>query len=118
LPRWKKIQEAKVEPLDKVKNQILTLLQDRKAKEVAYDEADQAYAAASKEKQLDHFAQEKKLKLRETGLFSSGDKIDLDLKIKDSALALSKGDISPVLRLESRLPFSRSWTNKNPGPWN
>jgi len=99
IAKVEEIQEAKVEPLDKVKNQILTLLQNRKAKEVAYDEADQAYAAASKEKQLDHFAQEKKLKLKETGLFSSGDKIDLDLKIKDSALALSKGDISPVLRL-------------------
>ena len=99
IAKVEEIQEAKVEPLDKVKNQILTLLQDRKAKEVAYDEADQAYAAASKEKQLDRFAQEKKLKLRETGLFSSGDKIDLDSKIKDSALALSKGDISPVLRL-------------------
>ena len=99
VAKVEEIQEAKVEPLDKVKNQILTLLQNRKAKEVAYDEADQAYAAASKEKQLDHFAQEKKLKLKETGLFSSGDKIDLDLKIKDSALALSKGDISPVLRL-------------------
>ncbi len=99
IAKVEEIQEAKVEPLDKVKNQILTLLQDRKAKEVAYDEADQAYAAASKEKQLDRFAQEKKLKLKETGLFSSGDKIDLDSKIKDSALALSKGDISPVLRL-------------------
>ena len=93
------IQEAKVEPLAKVKNQILTSLQNRKAKEVAYDEADQAYAAAFKEKQLDRFAKEKNLTLKETGLFSSGDKIDLDPKIKDSALSLSKGDVSPALRL-------------------
>ena len=99
IAKVEEIQEAKVEPLDKVKNQILTSLQNRKAKEVAYDEADQAYAAALKEKQLDRFAKEKKLALKETGLFSSGDKIALDPKLKDSALSLSKGDISPVLRL-------------------
>ena len=99
IAKVEEIQEAKVEPLDKVKNQILTLLQNRKAKEVAYDEADQAYAAVFKEKQLDRFAKDKKLALKETGLFSSGDKIDLNPKIKDSALSLSKGDISPVLRL-------------------
>jgi peptidyl-prolyl cis-trans isomerase D len=93
------IQESKVEPLDKVKGKILDLLQKRKAREVAYDEADQAYAAASKEKQLDGFAKEKKIALKETGLFSSGDKMDLNPKIKDAALSLSKGDISPVLRL-------------------
>ena len=93
------IQEAKIEPLDKVKGQILDFLRNRKAREVAYDEADQAYAAALKEKQLDGFAKEKKLTLKETGLFSSGDKIDLNPKMKDSALSLSKGDISPVLRL-------------------
>ena len=99
IAKVEEIQEAKVDPLDKVKNQILTSLQNRKAKEVAYDEADQAYAAALKEKQLDRFAKEKKLALKETGLFSSGDKIALDPKLKDSALSLSKGDISPVLRL-------------------
>jgi peptidyl-prolyl cis-trans isomerase D len=99
IAKVEEIQEAKVEPLDKVRTRVLALLQNRKAKEVAYDEADQAYAAAFKEKHLDRFAKEKKLALKETGLFSSGDKVDLDPKIKDSALALSKGDISPVLRL-------------------
>jgi hypothetical protein len=39
------------------------------------------------------------LRLKETGLFSASDKIDLDPKLKDSALSLGKGDVSPVLRL-------------------
>jgi peptidyl-prolyl cis-trans isomerase D len=93
------IQEAKVEPLEKVKDQITTFLRTRKAREVAHDEADQAYAAASKEKRFDSFAQEKNLTLKETGLFSANDKVALDPKLMDAALSLSKGDISPVLRL-------------------
>jgi peptidyl-prolyl cis-trans isomerase D len=93
------IQEAKIEPLEKVKNQIQSLLQTRKARELAHDEADQAYAVASKGKNLDGFAREKNLRLKETGLFSANDKIDLDPKLKDSALSLGKGDVSPVLRL-------------------
>ena len=93
------IQEARTEPLEKVREQIQALLRNRKARELAHDEADQAFAAASKEKKLDGFATEKSLTIKETGLFSAGDKSDLDPKLKDSALSLSKGDISPVLRL-------------------
>jgi peptidyl-prolyl cis-trans isomerase D len=93
------VQEAKTEPLEKVKNQVHSLLQNRKAKELAHDEADQAYTRASKDKELDSFAIEKKLTVRETGLFSPGEKIDLHPKLMDSALFLSKGEISPVLRV-------------------
>jgi len=93
------IQEAKVEPLEKVKDQIATFLRTRIARELAHDEADQAYAAASKAKGLDGFAKEKNLRLKETGLFSANDKVDLDPKLKDAALSLSKGEVSPVLRL-------------------
>jgi peptidyl-prolyl cis-trans isomerase D len=93
------IQEGKVEPLEKVKDQIQSILRTRHARELAHDEADQAYAMASKEKQLDGFAKEKNLTIKETSLFSADDKIDLDPKLRDSALFLSKGDVSPVLRL-------------------
>jgi peptidyl-prolyl cis-trans isomerase D len=93
------IQEARVEPLEKVKDQIQTLLRTRKARELAHDEADQAYAVTSQEKPLDAFAKEKNLRIKETSLFSADDKIDLDPKLRDSALSLSKGDTSPVLRL-------------------
>ena len=93
------IQEQKTDPLDKAKGQIQTLLQTRKAREIAHDEADQAYGAAVKEKTLEGFAKEKKLPLKETGIFSAADKVDLDPKLKDAALSLSKGDVSPVLRL-------------------
>jgi peptidyl-prolyl cis-trans isomerase D len=93
------IQEAKVEPLEKVKEQIATFLRTRKARELAHDEADEAYATASKAKGLDSFAKEKNLRLKETGLFSANDKVDLDPKLKDAALSLSKGEVSPVLRL-------------------
>src|SRR4030043_365495 len=93
------IQEARTEPLEKVREQTQELLRNRKARELAHDEADQAFAAASKEKKLDGFAKEKNLALKETGLFSAGDKRGLDPKLKDSALSLSKGDVSPVLRL-------------------
>jgi peptidyl-prolyl cis-trans isomerase D len=93
------IQEARVEPLEKVKDQIQTLLRTRKARELAHDEADQAYAVTSQEKPLDVFAKEKNLRIKETSLFSADDKIDLDPKLRDSALSLSKGDTSPVLRL-------------------
>jgi len=93
------VQEARTEPLEKVQSQIHSLLQNRKAKELAQDEADQAYARASKDRQLDGFASEKKLNIRETALFSIHDKIDLDPKLKEAALSLGKGDISPVFRL-------------------
>ncbi len=93
------IQEQKTDPLDKVKGQIQTFLQTRKAREIAHDEADQAYGAAVKEKTLEGFAKEKGLSLKETGVFSAADKVDLDPKLKDAALSLGKGDVSPVLRL-------------------
>jgi peptidyl-prolyl cis-trans isomerase D len=92
------VQEASTQPLEKVKDQIEALLKNRKASDLAYDLADQAYAAASKDKKLDGFAREKKLKIRETPLFSDQDKVDLDPKLKTAALSLSKGDISPSLR--------------------
>ncbi len=47
------IQEAKTEPLEKVKDQVDALLRNRKAREMAYDLADQAYAVASKDKKLE-----------------------------------------------------------------
>ena len=93
------IQEAKAEPLEKVKDQIDALFRNRKTRDLAYDLADQAYAVASKDKKLDGFAKEKKLTIKETGLFSAEDKIDLDPKLKAAALSLSKGDISPALRV-------------------
>ena len=93
------IQEEKTEPLDKVKDQIQTFLRTRKAREIAHDEADQAYGAAVKGKTLEGFAKEKNLAFKETGLFSAADKVDLDPKLKDAALSLSKGEVSPVLRL-------------------
>ena len=93
------IQEQKTDPLDKAKGQIQTLLQTRKAREIAHDEADQAYGAAVKEKTLERFARERNLPLKETGVFSAADKVDLDPKLKDAALSLSKGEASPVLRL-------------------
>ena len=39
------------------------------------------------------------MSLKETGIFSAADKVDLDPKLKDAALSLGKGDVSPVLRL-------------------
>jgi len=93
------IQEARVEPLEKVKDQIQSLLRTRKARELAYDEADQAYAVAAKGKALDIFAREKNLAIKETSLFSLSEQIELEPKLKDAALSLSKGEISPVLRL-------------------
>jgi peptidyl-prolyl cis-trans isomerase D len=98
--RVDEIQEPKIEPLDKVKDQVLSTLRTRKSKEIAYDEADQAYAIASKERNLDGVAKEKNLQVKETPLFSADDKVDLAQKLKESALSLSKGDISPVLRVE------------------
>jgi len=93
------IQEAKPEPLEKVKDQIDALLRNRKARDMAYDLADQAYAVASKDKKLDGFAEEKKLSVKETPFFSAEDKIDLDPKLKAAALSLGKGDVSPSLRV-------------------
>ncbi|MGB9698378.1 MAG: SurA N-terminal domain-containing protein [Thermodesulfobacteriota bacterium] len=97
------IQEQKVEPLEKVQEKIQTMLKERKARELAYDQADEAYARGMKDGKLDSFAQEKNLRLKETGLFSAQDKIDLNPKLIDSALALNPGDISPVLRLGDTL---------------
>ena len=92
-------QEARVDPLEKVADQIQTLLRNRRARELALDEADQAYTVSSKEKRLDGFAKEKNLVLQKTGFFSMEDKNDLDPKLKDAAFSLGKGEISPVLRL-------------------
>jgi len=66
---------------------------------MAYDLADQAFAQASKDKSLDKFAEEKKLTVKETPLFSADDKVDLDPKLKGSALSMGKGDITPPLRV-------------------
>lgn len=91
--------EAKTESLEKAKGQIEALLRNRAARGLAYDAADQAFAVASKDKQLDGFAKEKHLKIKETGLFSPEDKIKLDPKLKDAAFSLAKGDVSPPLRV-------------------
>jgi peptidyl-prolyl cis-trans isomerase D len=93
------IQEASTQPLEKVKAQVELLLKNRQARGMAYDLADQAFAQASKEKSLDKFAEEKKLTVKETPLFSADDKIDLDPKLKGSALSMGKGDITPPLRV-------------------
>jgi peptidyl-prolyl cis-trans isomerase D len=93
------IQEQKTDPLEKAKDQIRTLLQTRKAREIAHDEADQAYGAAVKDRTLEKFAREKNLALKETGLVSAADKTDLDPKLKDAALSLGKSEVSPVLRI-------------------
>ncbi len=93
------IQEASTQPLEKVKDQVEVLLKNRQARGLAYDMADQAFAQASKDKTLDRFAEEKKLTVKETPLFSAEDKIDLDPKLKASALSMGKGDVSPPLRV-------------------
>ncbi len=105
------IQEQKVEPLEKVKDKIQNMLKERKARELAYDQADEAYARGMKDGKLDNFAQEKNLSLKETGLFSAQDKTDLNPKLIDSALALNPGDISPVLRLGDTLGILK-WCRK------
>ncbi|HSR12381.1 MAG TPA: SurA N-terminal domain-containing protein, partial [Thermodesulfobacteriota bacterium] len=92
------VQEARTDSFEKAKDQIDALLRNRKARELAYDLSDQAFAAASKDKKLDTFAEEKKLTVKETPLFSADDKLELDPKIKSAALSLGKGDISPSLR--------------------
>jgi peptidyl-prolyl cis-trans isomerase D len=91
--------EAKTEPLEKAKGQIEALLRNRAARGLAYDAADQAFAAGTKDKQLDGFAKERNLKIKETRLFSPEDKIELDPKLKDAAFSLAKGDVSPPLRV-------------------
>jgi peptidyl-prolyl cis-trans isomerase D len=93
------IQEASTQPLGKVKDQVEVLLKNRQARGMAYDLADQAFAQASKDKSLDKFAEEKKLTVKETPLFSADDKVDLDPKLKGSALSMGKGDVSPALRV-------------------
>jgi peptidyl-prolyl cis-trans isomerase D len=93
------VREARTQPLEKVKGQIEVLLKNRQARGIAYDLADQAFDQASKDKSLDKFAEEKKLTVKETPLFSAEDKIDLDPKLKASALSMGKGDISPTLRV-------------------
>jgi len=93
------IQEASTQPLEKVKAQIEVLLKNRQARGMAYDLADQAFAQASKDKSLDKFAEEKRLTVKETPLFSADDKVDLDPKLKGSALSMGKGDITPPLRV-------------------
>lgn len=103
IAKVEEIQEQKLEPLDKVREKIQTALKERKAKELAYEEADEAYARGMKEGKLDKFAEERNLALKETGLFSSQDKINLPPKLQESALSLSTGDISPVLRLGESL---------------
>ncbi len=93
------VQEPRTETFEKSKPQIDALLRNRKAAAMAYDLADQAYAAASKDKKLENFAEEKKIPIKETPLFSADDKIELDPKLKSAALSLGKGDISPSLRV-------------------
>jgi peptidyl-prolyl cis-trans isomerase D len=93
------VQEASIQPLKKVKAQIEVLLKNRQARGMAYDLADQAFAEASKDKSLDKFAEEKKLTVKETPLFSVDDKVDLDPKLKSMALSMGKGDITPPIRV-------------------
>ncbi len=93
------IQEQKAEPFDKVKDRIQNDLRIRKAGEIAHDDADQAYEAAIKEKTLERFAKDKHLVLKDTGEFSAADTVNLDPKLKEAAFSMSKGDVSPVLRV-------------------
>ncbi|NWF54481.1 MAG: SurA N-terminal domain-containing protein [Syntrophaceae bacterium] len=93
------VQEASTQSLEKAKPQIEALLKNRQARGMAYDLADQAFERASKDKSLDKFAEEKKMPVKESPLFSSEDKLDLDPKLKASALSMGKGDISPTLRV-------------------
>jgi len=88
-------------PLEQVKDQIITILKDQRAREVIEEKVAQLEKNARKDKSLDIAAQKMNYKIRSTGLVSEGetfaDDIDPSGTISTALFALDANDISSPL---------------------
>jgi len=88
-------------PLEQVKDQIITILKDQRAREVIEEKVAQLEKNARKDKNLDIAAQKMNYKIRSTGLVSEGetfaDDIDPSGTISTALFALEANDISSPL---------------------
>ncbi len=91
-----KIKPAGPKPLKEVREKLEKELRERKAREAAFEKADQLYEKAVLAGGLKEVAAKEGLKLKETSFFSRRNPPVLFSKpeILDSALALEKGEIS------------------------
>lgn len=98
---------AQTKPLSEVRQRIITLLQDQKARELADQRISHLENTAKKEKSLDVAAQKMGLRIRHTGLLKSDEEIiDID----------SSGSISQTLfNLEEKEISSLIYTYKGVG---
>ncbi len=88
-------------PLELVKEQIITILKDQRAREVIEEKVARLEKSARKEKSLDIAAQKLGYKIRTTGLVSEGkpfaDDLDPSGTISTSLFQLGENDISSTL---------------------
>jgi len=94
------VREEKQKPFDEGKGQILQTLKKEKAKAEASKEAEDAFYALFKSRDLEGYAKDKNVPIRTTGFFKEGDEVPEIGKsplFYSSASSLKVGEISPVV---------------------
>jgi peptidyl-prolyl cis-trans isomerase D len=96
------VKEEKLKPFDAVKDQILLTLEKEKAKAEASKNADDAFYALFKSRDLEGYSKDKGILIKTTGFFKEGDEIpDVGRSplFSSSAFSLRVGEISPVVEV-------------------
>jgi peptidyl-prolyl cis-trans isomerase D len=94
------VAEEKQKSLDEVKDQLLPLLRREKGKQEASREADNAFYALFRSRDLENYAKEKSLPVKTTGFFKEGDELPelgRDQVFQSAAFALRRGEMSAVV---------------------
>lgn len=93
--------EGRERPLEEVSTTITQTLRERKAKDMAYEEANKAFSAVYEQAQMDlaGFAKQRNLPLVEFGPFAENEKIGLPMgeKIVKDAISRPEGDLGDLI---------------------
>jgi peptidyl-prolyl cis-trans isomerase D len=94
--------EARVKPLEEVKEEIVKELRQEQAEDIAEKEAEQAYNKLFRSKDLDSYAREKGVPIKETPLLSSKElraQAVVKKELVDTAFSLKKDTLSTVIKV-------------------
>jgi len=100
------VQEARVKGLEEVEEKIRAELARAKGRQLAEDEAQEAFFGAYDTKDMESCAAEKGRTLTTTGLFSRNERVEQfggNLAFNEQAFSLQQGEVSPPLRIGDKI---------------
>ena len=100
--RVEEVKEEKERSLEEAKDEISKSLRQEKGKAEASRQAEDAFYSLFRSRDLEKYAEEKKVPIKTTGFFKEGDEVPefgRDPNVYSSAFSLKVGEISPVLNI-------------------